>query len=368
MNKYEERLNRVLSAVALEPVDRIPFIASGSASNAAVTGLKLSTYCTDMVANCDANLNAMEIIGEPDGVQATCFNPDILASAWLSAVKIPGRDLSENELWQIEEKELMLQEDYDTILAMGFGPWYMQFLVEKLDDPIAKCASLFEYTPTSIQRFAQAGYPLFTGGILYAPFDMLCGGRSLQNFLVDDIYDIPDKVEEVMDLAQAFNIEVFKQTLYNPQYKPHAVWIGGWRGTPSMLNQEMFERFSWKYMKELAELVIEAGVVPMFHLDSDWTRGLSYFRELPKGKCILALDGKTDIFNAKKVIGDHCCLMGDVSATMLAFGTVDEVKTYCNRLKKEVGPIGFILSSGCDAPFNAKLENLQAMAHSVFED
>ena len=77
---------------------------------------------------------------------------------------------------------------------------------------------------------------------------------------------------------------------------------------------------------------------------------------------------ETDIFNAKKVIGDHCCLMGDVPATLLAFGTVDEVKDYCNKLKKEVGPNGFILSSGCDAPYNAKLENLQAMAHSVFED
>ncbi len=40
-----------------------------------------------------------------------------------------------------------------------------------------------------------------------------------------------------------------------------------------MLSKEMFERFRWKYMKEIAMLCIEYGVIPIYHLDSDWTRG-----------------------------------------------------------------------------------------------
>jgi uroporphyrinogen-III decarboxylase len=134
-----------------------------------------------------------------------------------------------------------------------------------------------------------------------------------------------------------------------------------------MLNPEMFERFAWKYMEEIGNLVLDAGVIPLFHLDSNWDLGLHYFKRFPRGKCILELYGQTDIFRAKEIIGDHCCLMGDVPATMTAFGKVDDVKDYCAKLIREVGPKGFILSSGCDAPYNAKLENMQAMAHSVFE-
>jgi uroporphyrinogen-III decarboxylase len=53
--------------------------------------------------------------------------------------------------------------------------------------------------------------------------------------------------------------------------------------------------------------------------------------------------------------------MGDVPATMLAFGTPDEVYEYCIKLIKELGPEGFILHSGCDIPIDAKLPNVQAM-------
>jgi hypothetical protein len=366
MSNYEEHLSRVLSAVAMEPVDRIPYLSSGTAVNAALLGVPLAKYCTDMVLNCDTNLNAQGIIGEPDGVQAAIFQPDLLATCWLSEVKLPGRDLPENALWQIHEQELVKQSDYDEILEGGFAPWYMKFLATKLDNPLAKCEQYFQYIGPAIGRFAGAGIPLFCGGTFYTPFEMFCGGRTLQNFMID-LFDIPDKLDAVFKLAQEFNLENFRQQLYNPQGKPIAVWIGGWRGTPGMLNPEMFERFAWKYMVEIAELVMSAGVIPLFHLDSDWSLGLKYFRQFPKGKFILALDGNTNIFKAKEAVGGHCCLMGDVPASLLAFGKQDTVRDYCRKLIREVGPRGYIMSSGCDAPYNTKPENFQIMAHSVFE-
>ena len=71
---------------------------------------------------------------------------------------------------------------------------------------------------------------------------------------------------------------------------------------------------------------------------------------------------QTDIFEAKKVLGDHMCLMGDVSATMFTLGTPEEVEAYCKRLIDEVGEGGgFILSSGCGVPHDAKPENMRAL-------
>jgi uroporphyrinogen-III decarboxylase len=57
--------------------------------------------------------------------------------------------------------------------------------------------------------------------------------------------------------------------------------------------------------------------------------------------------------------------MGDVPAALFKLGTPDEVNTYCTKLINEIGPSGFILSSGCDIPMDAKPENVAAMIASV---
>jgi uroporphyrinogen-III decarboxylase len=128
-----------------------------------------------------------------------------------------------------------------------------------------------------------------------------------------------------------------------------------------MLSPDMWQRFVWPYFSSLVREVVDGGLIALLHLDSDWTRELERFRELPRAKCILALDGETDIFRAKKILGDHMCLMGDVPASMLYLDTPAIVSEYCTRLIRELGPAGFILQSGCDIPANAKLENVRAM-------
>jgi uroporphyrinogen-III decarboxylase len=75
--------------------------------------------------------------------------------------------------------------------------------------------------------------------------------------------------------------------------------VGGWRTAPFMLSPDMWQRFVWPYFKQVVCEVVDAGLIALLHLDSDWTR--------------------------------------------------------------ELGPAGFTLQSGCDIPTNAKLENVQAM-------
>jgi len=55
-------------------------------------------------------------------------------------------------------------------------------------------------------------------------------------------------------------------------------------------------------------------------------------------------------------------LMGDVPGTLLSLGTPGEVEAYCRKLIQEVGEGGgFVLSSGCSVPYDAKIENVRAM-------
>jgi len=82
---------------------------------------------------------------------------------------------------------------------------------------------------------------------------------------------------------------------------------------------------------------------------------------LPKG-CICEFDSCTDIFKVKEILRGKQCIMGDVRASLQAYGTSDEMTEYCTRLIDVVGKGGgFILSSGCYVPVDAKFENVKAM-------
>jgi len=58
--------------------------------------------------------------------------------------------------------------------------------------------------------------------------------------------------------------------------------------------------------------------------------------------------------------------MGDVPASLLVLGTPKEVAEYCTKLIDVVGKGGgFILSSGCFVPIDAKFENVKTMIDSA---
>jgi uroporphyrinogen-III decarboxylase len=194
------------------------------------------------------------------------------------------------------------------------------------------------------------------------PFEHLCGGRSVKEFMLD-LYHMPDKVQAVMEVMMAEKREQARQLVR--AIGPFGYWVGSWRTAPEFLSRKLWDRFVWPYMKELVEIVVAEGGIPVLHYDANWDREIERLLELPKAKCVLALDGKTDIFRAKKILADHMCLLGDVPPALLTLGTVDEVKAYCKRLLIEVGPAGFIMAQGCAIPPDAKYENVKAMVDSV---
>ena len=103
----------------------------------------------------------------------------------------------------------------------------------------------------------------------------------------------------------------------------------------------------------------------MLHWDQDWTRDLVRLQELPTKKCILNPDGMTDMKKFKQLAGDRMAVMGDVPASMLAAGTPADVDKYVKGLIELFEGKGLILCPGCDAPINAKPENMQAVVEAT---
>ncbi|NPV30386.1 MAG: uroporphyrinogen-III decarboxylase [Firmicutes bacterium] len=359
---YEERLNRIKTAVALGKPDRVPVVPLGDSFCARHMGVKLADFCMDPELSHKTILESFSRLGEVDGLQGASFYVLTLQTLWLSKIKIPGRDLPDDELWQIDEQELMTVEDYDAIVEKGYNRFLMEYYRDRLDNLGEKLQPFLAYQPKAAENLKNRGIVLFRGGNLTIPYENFCGGRSLQAFL-KDLYRIPDKVQAAMDAAMVDIVENARKSLRAT--KPLGVWVGGWRSASEFLSPRLWRRFVFPYFKQLVETVVEEGVIAILHFDSSWTRDLEYLRELPRGKCVFSPDGSTDIFKAKEILGDHMCIMGDVPAALLSLGTPDEVYGYCRRLIENIGPSGFILAQGCDIPPNAKPENVKAMIDSV---
>jgi uroporphyrinogen-III decarboxylase len=164
-------------------------------------------------------------------------------------------------------------------------------------------------------------------------------------------------MDAVIKVMEDEDFEILRQTIR--AVKPLAVMYGASR--PAMYPPKILDRFFWPYVLRTVRMIVEEGALCYFHYDANWERHMDRFLECPKGKCVFGSDSATDIYKLKEKLDGHMCLMADVSPSLLALGTPDEVYKRCTKLINEIGPNGYILSQSCTIPANAKPENVVAM-------
>ncbi len=73
------------------------------------------------------------------------------------------------------------------------------------------------------------------------------------------------------------------------------------------------------------------------------------------------------MFRAKQILGDKCCIQGNVPTSLTVTGDPKDVKEYCRKLIEVCGKGGgYILAAGATAE-NPKLDNLRAMVAAAKE-
>jgi uroporphyrinogen decarboxylase len=283
--------------------------------------------------------------------------------------RLPGRELGDDEMFQMLEEEVMTTDDYELLLKQGYNRWFMDYMVKVQPNlspgrlsrgrTIAHFLQLGWRIRGNAKRLEKRGIvPAFYSGS-YPPFDFFSLARTFAKFS-EDLYDIPDQVAKACDAA----VEPIIATMLQPLMMSHGkrVCIYPMRCSATFISPKMFEERALKHLVQMVEAFVSRGITPLIHCDANWTPMLKYFREMPQASCILELDQDTDIYRAKEVLGDWMCVRGNVSPTLLAFGDAAEVEAESERLIREVGHGGgFILASGCEVPLNAKLENVEAM-------
>jgi len=370
-----EARHRIDTAISLGKPDRVPVAPMLDNFAASYAGVTQHDMLFDIRKADEAFMKVHLELGPIDGFNTSNAGLArlVMSMAMVQPV-LPGVDgVDEDALWQFVEKTIMAPEEYPE-LARDPNAFLMKKAIEynpRVNGPFSyKAGQLrgmlaYIHVAMSARAWRRKGVePIVAANLIFFPLETITMGlRSCTDF-VTDLFRRGDDVQKacraIMDADRS-------RYLLGPRLSGvKRALIGLTRTSASMLSPRQFEKFARDDLREICDYLVANDVTPVLHLDNDWTPFFTYFKEFPAGKCILNLDGTSDIFKAKEVLGGHMCIMGDVPAVMLTLGSPDEVDAYCERLIREIGADGgFILSSGCDTPVNAKPENVKAMLRSV---
>jgi uroporphyrinogen-III decarboxylase len=216
----------------------------------------------------------------------------------------------------------------------------------------------FQRTLMTVNRDAvEAGFPMGMGGFALAPFDMIADHlRGTQGSAID-MYRHPEIILEATDMILEQMIprtiaSVNAMGTYTVNFPLH-------KGDDTFMSNKQFEKFYWPSLKKLIDALINEGIMVSLFCEGRYNNRLEYIGDFPKGWVVWQFD-QTDMAQAKRMIGKNCCIIGNVPASLVAFGDVKDVKESCRRLIEDCAPGGGYVLTGGTVVTEAKPENLRA--------
>ncbi len=317
----------------------------------------------------------------------------------------PGHGIPENATgWQYIEGEYMMEDEYDdlirdpsdfwlrTYLPRVFGafePFKMfqpftnitenvhlgqllmplstspvQEMLQKMIDAGKEQQKLTQLTKKYAGMGAAHGFPVMGSVFCKAPFDTLSDTLRGTKGIISDMFRQPDKLLKALDVMADLTINT---ALKSPIIE-RAVMAGYplHKGADGWMSQKQFDTFYWPSMKKVMDALIQEGLIQRLFAEGGYNTRLESVNDFPKGTVVWHFD-QTDMFRAKEILGDKCCIQGNVPSGLTITGTATDVKEYCRKLIEGCGKGGgFILSAGAVGN-DAKLENIRAMLEAVRE-
>jgi hypothetical protein len=360
-------IERIDKAINLEEADRVPVAPLLSYDIPRYYGISTEEYFWNQKKAEEAyeytvnKLGGVDFITMPE-TSEDFFTPFISAySLYYCDWKFPGKGLPKNATPQFSKHTPFINENgYDSLIEKGI----FQFLNFR-NAGASDIKNFFEakethnafYSKWFEERNVRPYYDINT----VSPFQLLALLRGFQNLLVD-LYRRPEKVIEVSDWLNDCLVAVAEFQL--KERNEGIIFYAGHQANANNLSPSQFEKFNLPYFRKMVEEFAKAGFVTHLHNHGDWTPFLEYFKDFPKKKCILYLDHETDIFKAKEVLGDTMCVMGNLPASLLSFGTPKKVEDATKKIIDGCAEGGGLIVS-CENPSDTKFENLKALVDTV---
>ena len=206
-----------------------------------------------------------------------------------------------------------------------------------------------------LERF---GYFRNPETIVLPPYDILSHSLRGMTGTMSDMFRQPDKVIEICEFILKETLEL--TPLVTDEKGNSMVFMTNTRGTDEFLSKKQFDRFYWPTFKKLMEALCQRGVQLEIFFEGTFDSRMEYLLDLPKGKFLARFDC-SDIFRAKEILKDHCCIEGNVPSSILQVGSKEDVIAYCKKLIDIVGKDGGYILSPRSSIDEAKPENIKAM-------
>jgi uroporphyrinogen-III decarboxylase len=258
------------------------------------------------------------------------------------------------DIWEFPSSYFMpftgsdVQETLQTLIEIGKE-------LKKWWDVVSRCA----------REAAEAGVPgSMRGTLAKAPFDTIGDTLRGTRGIMTDMYRQPEKLLEAIEVITDLSINSTISAINNSGGLMAMFVLH--KGADGFLSDEQFDRFYWPSLRKFILALIDEGIIPMLFAEGSYTNRIERCNEFPRGAVSWLFD-KTDMAYAKKVLGDKCCISGNVPTSLLATGTPQEVKEYCRNLIEVCAPGGGYILAGGASIDTGKPENLRAMMEAAKE-
>lgn len=402
---HRQRVTRFIKAIKMEEPDRVPVMLPVGSFPAYYAGSSFYKIMYDYNELKRAWIKFMDDFGDMDTFMGPGLIPSgrILEALDVKIMKWPGHGIGKDvTMQQIVEAEYMKADEYD-LLMMDPTDYYLRVTLPRtngLFEPFRKLpplrtlfgganwigllanpeirkvfqtlmdlsgefmqhqAAIMEVAKTASSR----GYPSFFSGVMaQAPYDFFADMQRGTAGIASDLYRQPEKLLEAIDVQ--LNLTIKTNIKNFPMTNCPVCMMPLHKGDDTFMSDKQFEKFYWPSLQKLFLAMIEEGLVPFPFAEGRYNKRLRQITDTPRTGVVWYFD-QTEMAEAKKVLGNISCIVGNVPSSIVMTGTSAQVKEHCRKLIESCAPGGGYILAGGASIDKGDIANLRAMMEAARE-
>jgi uroporphyrinogen decarboxylase len=330
-------LQRISATLQRQEADRVPVIAQVFGHAARIAGVPLDEYVRDGETLARCQLKALLEYGY-DAVFAV-MDVNVETEAVGSVLRYP-----KNQYPVIERYALADASNLDSL---------------RIPDP-GRAGRMPEMLCALTLLRRELGDEVAIVGCALGPFTLATQLLGLERTLYLAIDD-PARLERLMDFATEVVIRFGQAQI---EAGAHLVLIFDPSGSPAVIPANFFREFELPRLRRVSQAFSASGAAANWlHIAGPAASILPYYPQA--GIDIANFDYMVSAAEAIKRLPDTC-LDGNIKSLLFVEGSAADVEAEANDLLEAFGERrGFILSSGCEIPPEAKPENVAALVDAA---
>jgi uroporphyrinogen decarboxylase len=328
-------LERILAAVRFEPTDRVAVIPQIFGHAARIAGVPLVEYLTDAAVLARCQLSALERYRH-DAVFAL-LDVNVETEALGSRLRFPKDGYPSVEKYAIERPSAVAALAVPDPSKAGRMPVLLQ------------AARLLRQ---------ELGYRVLVAGCVLGPMTLACQLLGAERALFSAV-DEPEAFERLLDFAVDVAVRFGQAQL---EAGAHLCVVFDPSASPAVVPPALFREILAPRLRRLFQaLKGPRGPVTWLHIAGPVEPILPLYPDC--GVDIANIDYCVDPGRARAAV-PRLCLDGNIRPLAFVDSEPGDITAACRRVLDGAGA-GFILSSGCEIPLEARPECVQALVDSV---